>query len=465
MSDFTGLSAAISGLNAHRKRIDVISENIANVETPGYHRQVADLNSIRAGRSGLFSGPAGQHSGVEVDVNRRWDQILDSNAKRERSRSASLEAQSAAMATLEADIGSLSSEGLAGKLQALFNGFDDLANDPKDLAVRNVVLGNGEAVASAINLEAASIDNAYQSATERLSVYAGQINSLAERIAQLDQDITAGVAAPGDDPNGLIDTRDRLATELAGLADLRVSYETDGQIRININGYNLVADGQFRTVQLATVADPAAAALGYQRFELQSETGRPLELRGGAIHGSLMVANELVPDQRRALDTVATSIAASVNAIHNSGTGLDGSTGNDFFDSTTTTATTFALSADVAGQPLRVAASDGSGALDNTVASQLADLGTDPLGPAAEHAQMLADLGNRVQLLNAGAETAGLSSTRADDALQQAVGVSLDEELADLVSAQRAYEASARMISTIDQMLDTLINRTGIVGR
>ena len=189
MTNFAGLNTSITGLNAHRKRIDIISENIANVETPGYHRQVAELESLRSGRSGLFTGPAGQHSGVEVEITRRWDQILDSNAKRERSRSASLETQSAAMATLEADIGSLSGEGLAGKLQALFNGFDDLANDPSDLAVRNVVLGNGEAVASTLNLESASIDNAYQSATERLEVYAGQVNSLAERIAQLDTDI------------------------------------------------------------------------------------------------------------------------------------------------------------------------------------------------------------------------------------------------------------------------------------
>lgn len=464
MSNFSGLSAAITGLNAQRKRIDVISQNIANVETPGYHRQVADLSALGSGRSGLFSGPAGAHSGVEVSVSRRWDQILDANAKNERSRTSSLDAQAAAMTSLEANIGSFSGGGLGGRLQELFNGFDDLANNPKDLAVRNVVLGNADAVASAVNLEAATIDNAHQSAVERVTSFVDQVNSLAAGIAQLDQDITAGVAS-GDDPNGLIDNRDRMATELAGLTDLIVGYESDGQIRLSLNGHNLVSDGQFRPVKIASVGDPALAALGYQRYELQSESGRTLDLRGGAIHGTLITANDLVPEQRRALDDLANSIATAINSLHAAGTSLDGSTGNNIFDPTSTTGHTFAVSGDVAGDALKLAASDGSGALDNTVALAIASLGTDPAGPAAEHAQLLADLGNKVRLLSNSAETAALASGRADEALQSKVGVSLDEELADLVSAQRAYEASARMISAIDGMLDTLINRTGLVGR
>lgn len=464
MSDFSGLSSAITGLNAHRKRIDIISQNIANVETPGYHRQSADLSAIGSGRSGLFTGPAGAHGGVEVSVSRRWDQILDTNAKNEQSRSSSLDAQAAALTSLESNIGSFSGGGLAGRLQELFNGFDDLANNPKDLAVRNVVLGNAEAVASAINLEAATIDNAHQSAVERATVFVDQLNSLAAGIAQLDTDITGGVAS-GDDPNGLIDARDRMATELAGLTDVNVGYESDGQIRLSVNGHNLVSDGQFRPVQIASVGDPALAPLGYQRYEIQSNSGRTLELRGGAIHGTLVTANDLVPQQRRALDDVANSIASTVNGLHATGTGLDGTTGNNMFDPASTTAHSFAVSADVVGEPLKLAASNGSGALDNTIASAIADLGTDPTGPAAEHAEMLAGLGNRVRLLTNSAETAALASGRANETLQSEVGVSLDEELADLVSAQRAYEASARMISTIDGMLDTLINRTGLVGR
>jgi flagellar hook-associated protein 1 FlgK len=464
MSTFSGLPAAVSGLNAHRKRIDIISQNISNVDTPGYHRQITELRSISAGRAGLFSGPPGDHGGVDTSITRRWDQILDTNAKNERSRASSLEQQADSLSGLEERIGSFAAGGLADRLQTMFNGFDDLANDPQDLAVRNVVLGNADAVASAINLEGAAIDSARADAVERASKFVDDLNRLASNIAELDRNIVAGVAT-GDDPNGLIDQRDRLATELAGLADVQVGYETDGQIRMSLNGHNLVSDGQWRPIQLASTPDPALAPLGYERISVQSDSGRPLELRGGAIHGALVAANELIPDQLVSLDEVAASIVASVNALHTTGTGLDGSTGNNLFDPAGITARTVIVSDDVAGQPRRLGASDGSGPLDNSVARGLAELGTDPAGPAAQHAEVLTSLGNRVRLLNTSADTAALASGRADQALQSEVGVSLDEELADLVSAQRAYEASARMISAIDGMLDTLINRTGLVGR
>lgn len=464
MSNFSALSAAISGLNAHRQRIDVISQNIANVETPGYHRQVTELRSTQSGRPGLFSGPPGNHGGVETSISRRWDQILDTNAKNEHGRASSLEAQAGALSALEANIGSFSSGGLAGRLQELFNSFDDLANNPKDLAVRNVVLGNAEAVASALNIEGTTIDAARQDAAARASSFVEQLNSLASGIAELDRNIVAGVAS-GDDPNGLIDQRDRLATELAGLTDVNIAYESDGQIRLSLNGHNLVSDGQWQPVRLASNPDPALTPFGYERISIESDNGRTLDVRSGAIHGVLTAANDLIPEQRAALDAVAVSVASSVNALHSAGTSLDTTTGNNLFDPAATTALTFAVSADVAGQPNRLAASDGSGPLDNSVALSLASLGTDPTGPSAQHADLLAGLGNRVRLLNNSANTATLASGRADQTLQSEVGVSLDEELADLVSAQRAYEASARMISAIDGMLDTLINRTGLVGR
>jgi flagellar hook-associated protein 1 FlgK len=464
MSDFSALNTAITGLNAHRRRIDIISQNIANVETPGYHRQITELTSIQSSRSGLFSGPGGTHGGVDTSVSRRWDQILDTNAKQERGRASSLETQANALVNLEANIGSFSSGGLAGRLQQLFNSFDDLANNPKDLAVRNVVLGNAEAVASAINLEGATIDAAHEDAVARAASFVDHLNNLASGIADLDRRIVPGTAS-GNPSNGLIDQRDRMATELAGLADVIVGYEAHGQIRLSLNGHDLVSDGSWRPVQLASTVDPALAPFGYQRISVQSGDGRNLDIRSGAIHGALTVANDLVPEQRAALDAVGVSIATSVNALHSAGTSLDATTGNNLFDPAGTTALSFAVSADVAGQPLRLAASDGSGPLDNSVALSLARLGTDPTGPSAQHAELLTGLGNRVRLLSNSADTAVLASGRADDVLQSEVGVSLDEELADLVSAQRAYEASARMISAIDGMLDTLINRTGLVGR
>jgi flagellar hook-associated protein 1 FlgK len=291
-----------------------------------------------------------------------------------------------------------------------------------------------------------------------------RVNGIITEVAELDRAIVSALAA-GDTASGLLDQRDTLTTELAGLVDVRVTYELDGQSRVTLDGHSLVADGQASLLQMTTVPDAGLAALGYDRPALATLGGRVISLDGGSIHGHLQVANELVPEQRRGLDAVATSIATTVNALHAAGAGLDGSTGNNLFDPAGLTASSFAVSADVLGQPSKIAASNGSGVLDNSVALALASLGTAENGPAAAHADFITSLGTRVQTLMSRSQAAELTAARAVANERADTGVSLDEELADLVSAQRAYEASARMITTIDQMLDTLINRTGLVGR
>ena len=464
MSNFSGLSTSITGLFAHRQRIDTISENVANVDTPGYVRQRADLTSIDSRYPGLFSGAGGNNGGVSADVTRQWDELLDSAAKQALSRSSGLETQAQILDGIESELGSLESGNLAGKLQQLWNSFDDLANDPADLAVRNVVLGNVENVASELRAQAGGLDQLRDREVQRLTTGVDRVNELASTIAELDLGIAAGTAS-GSPPSGLIDQRDRLVTELTSLVSATVGYDADGQVRLSVDGHLLVGQGQARTIELATVPDPSLTPLGYDRLVVTSGNGRELNLTSGSLSGGLVGVNELVPQYRRALDDLAGSIVTSANTLHQAGTALDGSTGLSLFDPSALTATQIRISADIAGQPAKVAASDGSGTLDNSVARALASLGADPTGPSTEHAKMIADLGSQLATLQSRSEAASLSFDRAEGKRQSASGVNLDEELADLITAQRAYEASARMISAIDEMLDTLINRTGLVGR
>ncbi len=463
MSDFSALNTAVTGLHAHRKRMDVIGENIANLETPGYHRQTAQLSPIDTHHPGFFSGPSGRHAGVTADVHRRWDELLDNNAKRELGRSASLETQAAALASLEAELGPVG-EGLAARLQELWNSFDDVANNPEHPGVRNVVLGNAEAVASSLNGQAQLLLSRRSSMVEQFETRVGQVNNLSLRIAELDQTVVASAAA-GNPANGALDERDRLATELSSLVGGQVSYDDHGRIRISLDGHNLVSEGTAGAIEATMTPDAALADLGHDRLAVTTTGGRELRLTGGSVHGGLQALNDLLITEERALNEVAAATVNVVNGLHQSGTGLDGGTGYSLFDPAGVTADSVAVSADVVGQPDRLAASNGSTLLDNTVARALADLGEDPNGPSAVHANAVANLGSRVDTLNGRADAATLASDHAESTRQSAVGVSLDEELADLVSAQRAYEASSRMISAVDQMLDVLINRTGIVGR
>ncbi len=464
MSNFSGLNTSVTGLFAHRQRIDTISENIANVDTPGYTRQRTELTSIDTKYPGLFSGSGGQNAGVNADVVRQWDELLDSAAKQALSRSSELETQARILDGIEAELGSLAPGNLADKLQQLWNSFDDLANDPADLAVRNVVLGNVENVASELRAEAAALDQLRSREVQQLTDGVTRVNELASTIAELDLGIAAGTAA-GAAPSGLIDQRNRLVTELTSLVNASVGYDGNGQVRVLVDGHLLVGQGQAQTIKLEAVSDPSLGPLGYDRFAVTGSNGRELNLTGGKLAGELVGVNELVPQHRRALDDLAASIITSTNALHQAGTALDGSTGLSLFDPTSLSATTISVSADVAGRPSKLAASNGSGALDNSVARSLATLGSDPSGPSTMQAKMIADLGSQLATLQSRSEAASFSFQRAEGSRQSAAGVNLDEELSDLISSQRAYEASARMISAIDEMLDTLINRTGLVGR
>lgn len=464
MSDMSGLHTAVTSLHAQRKRIDVISENIANIDTPGYHRQVTRLAPIDTRRPGLFSGDGGRHGGVTAKVSRQWDQLLDTNAKHQRGRTASLEVQASAMASIEAELGSLDENGLAGRLQELWNSFDDLANQPDGLGVRKVVLGNAQAVASTIQSQASAIDRQRTYELDRLNAATSEVNSIAESIAELDRTILTSNAS-GAPPHAAFDERDRLTSELVSLVGGTVTYTEVGQVRFAVDGYNLVSDGIASAISLESNPDPALADLGYPKTSVIGASGRELRLVGGAVHGGLQVVNDRLSTELRQLNDFVEATVTSVNTIHSAGTGLDGSTGLSFFDPGGVTARTFALAPDVLDQPEKIAASNGSALLDNSVALSLAELGEDPAGPSAIHAGFVAGLGSTANALASQADVAQLASSHAESVRQSATGVDLDEELADLVAAQRSYEASSRMISTIDGMLDTLINRTGLVGR
>jgi flagellar hook-associated protein 1 len=464
VSDFSALNTAITGLYAHRQRIDTIGENIANIETPGYHRQRVDLQAIGTRYPGLFSGPGGQHGGVTADVQRVWDQLLDTSSKQNLARSNSLNTQADILTGVESEIGSLATNGLGNRLTALWNSFDDLANDPTEQSIRNVVLGNAEGVTSIMQAQSSALNQMRSNEVQRLELGVARVNELANRVAEMDATIVNGTAA-GRPPHGLMDQRSQLLSELSGLTGATINYDGSGSSIVAIGGHVLISQAQVRPIELRSITDPALAPLGFNRIAITGATGREIALTGGSLHGGLSGVNTLVPDQRRALDSLAASIVTTVNNIHQTGAGLDGTSGRSFFDPAGVTAATIALSADVVGQPGNVAASDGSATLDNSVARALASLGTDPSGPSATHATMLADLGAQLSTMQGRADAASISYQQSEGNRQAAEGVNLDEELADLVSAQRAYEASARMVSAIDEMLDTLINRTGLVGR
>jgi flagellar hook-associated protein 1 len=204
--------------------------------------------------------------------------------------------------------------------------------------------------------------------------------------------------------------------------------------------------------------------------ELQwARGGQPVGPSSGQAAALAATINTIVPNYTTALDGVASKLVGAVNALHVTGYDQNGATGNDFFDPAGVTAATITLSTDVAGQPANIAAGAPGpplpGALDGEQARAIANLAEAATGPDSSYHAMIASLAVET---GAASRRADLQGQVADTAREQADSfgaVSLDEEMANLTAAQRAFEASGRVLTAVDDMLAFLIERTGLVGR
>jgi flagellar hook-associated protein 1 FlgK len=346
-------------------------------------------------------------------------------------------------------------------MSALFNSFDDLASAPEDAAMRQVVLQRADAVALGFTTTVGAIDQLRDRSLASAIDVVRQINSLSEQIATIDAEIL-GASAVDADPNTLLDRRDLLVSGLANLAAVDVIEFENDQVAVSLDGHLLVTNGTHNQISIDTRTDPALAPLGYDKVVVVSPSGRELNVKGGQLFGDLDALDQQIPDGKRDLEQVAVELASQVNAIHSGGAGLDGSTGLNLFE---VLPGLVRVSADVAGQPDKVAAAGpGAGQFDNLNARELAQLGDSATGPLTKFVESVGTLAVKVSAAIGNADAANAASAQATSLALAAGGVSLDEELTDLITAQRSYEASARLLTAMDEMLQTLIN-TGRVGR
>lgn len=467
MSDFSALNVAHSGLSAHAKRLDVIGDNIANINTPGYHRRRVELASVGGHGSGFHAGSLNARGGVSADeISRIRDEMLTNHARQQAGVAADRAATVETLNELEAVLGGLDDTGLRSRMTEFFNSFDDLANAPEDPAMRSVVLQRAESLANGFTQAASDIDSLHRRGTDELADQVRVLNGLSEEVATLNRQIMSAVGTDSQ-PNSLLDKRDAKITQMAKLADIQVIEGSNGQIIVSLDGRHLVNGDSAMAVAAELQTHAALGALGYQHYSVVDSTGKEITIGIGELAATIRSIAQLVPDARTELDNLRDDLITQVNDLHSAGAGLDGSTGLNMFEAhPTATSGALLVSSDVAGQPEKVAAAAaGAGALDVGTADALAELSDAPTGPVAGYIAMVSDLAATVNTAESASGAAQAASALADNLALASGGVSLDAELTDLITAQRAYEASARMMTAIDEMLQTLINRTGLVGR
>jgi flagellar hook-associated protein 1 len=458
MPNISGLYTALSGMNAQRRVLDVTAHNIANQSTPGYHRQRVELQPAgTAGVAAVFAGKSSGVGGVDaVGVTRIVDQLAEDRLVREGARLAGAQRSASDLARIEAAFPEPSEDGIAAVLDDFWAGWSDLSSLPTDLAGRTQALERGQSLVDSLHRAAADLDQVEATARDAVVALSAEVNDIADRIAQLN----SAIAGSGDAANDLVDQRDLALRELAELTGAVARPSAGGQIDVSIGGRTLVS---------GTIVQRVDGTGGELRW---AGDGNPVAAPAGRAASLAQTINDVVPRYRASLDDVAATLVADVNALHSVGYDQNGATGWNFFDPAGVTASTISLSADVAGQPERLAAGApvlpgpvAPGPFDGEQARAIAGLMNQVGGAGDRYRSMVTSLGVEVRSAER-RETIQTDVARAAEADAESVGgVSLDEEMATLMASQRAYEASARVLTTIDQLLGTLIERTGVVGR
>jgi flagellar hook-associated protein 1 FlgK len=429
-----GLQTALSGLLAEQQALDVAGHNIANANTEGYSRERVLMETgapIAIPSLSAVTGEGAQlGTGVTVETYTRLrNAYLDAQYRTQNSALSGAAAKAEVLEQAESTFNEPSESGIASQLSNFWSAWNSLAAAPTSAAAKEGVVAAGQRLAGAFNQLSTQLRTISAQATQQYEARtseSGEVANDARQIAQLNEQIKQAEQAR-QPPNDMLDRRDLLLDKLSTLANVTVAVQPDGTDTV------MFGDAAKPLVEGTTVNWPQglSSTAGGQLGALLSLTGP-----GG---GLTTIQTEL--------DGVAAAVSASVDELH---------TGTPFF----TGATAGSLSVAVNAAEVQVSSTAAPGG--NDVALAIAGL----RGGVADqgYSGLVGMLGSTVQ--GAKAEQTNLQTTlTAIGNQRQAVsGVSLDEEMTNLITFQRGYQASARTLTAMDDMLETLIEHTGRAG-
>lgn len=454
---FSSLSSALSALRYNRVAMDVASGNVANAGTEGYARrqvigQATGAPAVPAmwSRWDVAGGDGVQAGGI----NRMVDPLLDARARTEHASLSFHDSRSTSLVRFETTLAEPGDNGVAAALEQFRAGWHDVANNPGDLAARSQLLARAETLAGAVRAQDRAVTTEWEDQRTRLDALGAEVNQVAKQLADLNVGLRNADVA-GTDAGVLLDQRDLLSMRLAELTGSTVTVKPDTTVEVKVGGQTLVNGSTANKITISGSPAMDGAGASPVTITIDPAPGTTIVPTDGEMGGALTVLGQDLPGYRAKLDAFVATLTNDVNTQHAQGVGLDGSTNLALFDPAKTTARdlTVAIS-----DPQQVAAAaSGAGALDNSNANVIAgmDLGAD------SYRELISSFGVTVSTSKQAAANQSIMAAQVDGSREALSGISVDEEMVNLLAAQRGYEGAARVLTAIDSMLDTLINRTG----
>ncbi|NRS18488.1 flagellar hook-associated protein FlgK [Brevibacillus sp. HB1.4B] len=492
-STFHGIEVSKRGLFAQQSALNTTGHNISNANTEGYSRQRVNMQATTGlpyvgMQASIEPGLLG--TGVQAtSIQRLREEFLDIQYRNEHKRQGYWDGRLETLEKLEGIMNEPSDTGLQKVMDQMWQAWQDLAKDPTDTSARAVVRERSKAVADTFNTLTNHIKEVQTDLNNVVNVKAMEINSLGQQIANLNNQI-ANVVPHGYQPNDLYDQRDVLLDKLSKLVEIRATQSTAGMVNVTIEGREFVTG--ITSQPVATVQNPAT---GLSDMTLGGAAFVPTT---GYMAGTLQSRDQIVPNMLKRLDVLAVNLTKEINDLHRAGRSL-----SDINNGTVQDLPFFVDANSLAANPVTKDYPKGASSLVinpeimkslDAIAAAQEEAGRTPVGNN-KSALAIASVKFKVLAAGTGPNDLAESSTldnyyrytisqlgvdaqeakrnqlnsemlvgTVDNQRQSVSGVSIDDEMAEMVKYQHAYSASARVMTSMDEILDKVINGMGRVG-
>lgn len=461
-SSFFGFTIGTRALSVNQQALEVTSHNIANINTPGFSKQEAVIKasspqSLLSFSKTITAGQIG--TGVEIEQIRR---LRDEYAERQlRSEMQNLGKWEYSVDILS-QTGIIFSEpgdnGLSSVLDGYWNAWKELEANPEDMAKRKSLVDKSKMLANFFQSVDTRLEQLQFDINTEINNKISEINNYASQVSELNKSIKDALIV-GDVSNDLLDRRDALIDKLSKMVNITVRDSDYGQVDLYIGSKTIVRGEQVTNIN-------AELDVAQKFYDIKwDDDGTDVSLKNGELYTLKNFRDSYIPDIITKMNSFVSTLISETNTVHSTGYGLNGtSTGNDFF--TGTSMHDIEINPDIDDDIGLIAAASGPGQQgDNSNISEIVGLRNALLlnGGTIDfdnyYNSMIIQMGVDGQQSARELENTELLIDKINARQDSISGVSLDEELVNLVKFQHAYNAAAKIITTMDELIDTIINK------
>ncbi|MBA4250796.1 MAG: flagellar hook-associated protein FlgK [Chlorobiaceae bacterium] len=439
------LNMSARSLATYQRALAATSNNIANANNPHFTRQRVQLTPEIGDK---YSGYGVRFAGIQ----RVRDTLTDSQIRTFNQTQSDAEKRTALLSQVEIILAEPTAAGLSNVMNNFFNSWNELSVTPNSAPLRLQVLSSASNLSNKVESLWSGLNEVRTSLFHETNNKLRQLNSFVDEIRTLNQKIFE-TGTIGIDPSNLKDRRDEVVEELSKLANINLSEDDQGS-------YNISIGGVFATDRY--YAHKFEAKIENDRIAFSTKDGVIVNIQGGELNALSSLYNEKIPSYQKRIDDIAITLMDNVNAIHASGFNLKNPpvTGVNFFDGYSKGK--LSINQDILDDLSRLAISSNGNSGNGDLATRIAELQNQQLlngkKLSENYAVMVSELGVEKAAAESTSTTNKLILEKLEVQRKSVAGVSVDEEMTNVIMFQRSYEAAAKLIRVADEMLQTLLN-------